>query len=44
MSLLVAELSFPAGATSHDYAKVAILTASLLAAVLASILLGIRNH
>lgn len=44
VSLLVAELSFPAGATAHDYAKVAILTASLLAAILASILLGIRNH
>ncbi|MGO3146618.1 MAG: Na+/H+ antiporter NhaA [Leucobacter sp.] len=44
VSLLVAELSFAPGSSEHDYAKVAILSASVLAAVLASVLLGIRNH
>ncbi len=44
VSLLVAELSFVAGSAEHDYAKVAILAASLLAAGLAAALLGIRNH
>ncbi|MGJ0203003.1 Na+/H+ antiporter NhaA [Leucobacter sp. gxy201] len=44
VSLLVAELGFPNGAIEHDYAKVAILAASLIAAALASILLGVRNH
>ncbi|MBK0420323.1 Na+/H+ antiporter NhaA [Leucobacter sp. CSA1] len=44
VSLLVAELSFASGSPEHDYAKVAILAASVTAAVLASILLGIRNH
>lgn len=44
VSLLVAELSFASGAEEHDYAKVAILTASILAALLATILLGLRNR
>lgn len=44
VSLLVAELSFAPGSAGHDYAKVAILSASVLAAVLAAILLGIRNR
>ena len=44
VSLLVAELSFPTGAAEHDYAKVAILTASVIAAVGAAILLGTRNR
>lgn len=44
VSLLVAELSFDAGLQEHDFAKVAILSASVIAAVLASILLGIRNR
>ncbi len=44
VSLLVAELSFAAGSAEHDYAKVAILAASFLAASLAAVLLGIRNH
>lgn len=44
VSLLVAELSFVPSSSVHDYAKVAILTASVLAAILAAILLGIRNH
>ncbi|MGP6170451.1 Na+/H+ antiporter NhaA [Microbacterium sp. A204] len=44
VSLLVAELSFAAGSEAHDHAKVAILTASIVAAVVASVLLGIRNR
>lgn len=44
VSLLVAELSFAAGSAQHDHAKVAVLTASVLAAVVASILLGSRNR
>ena len=44
VSLLVAELSFTSGSAEHDTAKVAILTASLTAAVLASILLSARNY
>lgn len=44
VSLLVAELSFASGGEHYDHAKVAILTASVLAAVLASIVLGIRNR
>lgn len=43
VSLLVAELSFSAGSPEHDYAKVAVLTASVVAAVAASIVLGVRN-
>lgn len=43
VSLLVAELSFGLGNPANDHAKVAILAASILAAVLASILLGSRN-
>lgn len=44
VSLLVAELSFGLGSPANDHAKVAILAASILAAVLASILLGSRNR
>ncbi len=44
VSLLVAELSFGLGNPANDHAKVAILAASVLAAVLASILLGSRNR
>ena len=44
VSLLVAELSFAAGSEAHDHAKVAILTASVVAAVVASILLSARNR
>lgn len=44
VSLLVAELSFDSELAEHDYAKVAVLTASVCAAVFASILLGIRNR
>ncbi|MGO2036538.1 MAG: Na+/H+ antiporter NhaA [Brevibacterium sp.] len=44
VSLLVAELSFASGSSEHDHAKVAILTASLLAAGLATLVLTIRNR
>lgn len=44
VSLLVTELSFPATDPHHDHAKVAILSASGLAAVIASLLLASRNH
>ena len=44
VSLLVAELSFTPGSVEHDHAKVAILTASVLAALLAAIVLTARNR
>ncbi|HEX2246015.1 MAG TPA: Na+/H+ antiporter NhaA [Arthrobacter sp.] len=44
VSLLVAELSFGLGTIANDYAKVAILIASLLAAVLATVVLRTRNR
>lgn len=44
VSLLVAELSFAPGTAENDHAKVAILTASITAAMLASVVLGIRNR
>jgi NhaA family Na+:H+ antiporter len=44
VSLLVAELSFGLGAIQNDHAKVGILLASLLAAVLASVVLVSRNR
>ncbi len=43
VSLLVSELSFGLGSDSDNIGKVAILTASVLAAVLASLILGSRN-
>lgn len=43
VSLLVAELSFGLGDPANDHAKVAILLASTLAALLATALLGTRN-
>lgn len=43
VSLLVAELSFAAGSPEHDYAKVAVLVASVLAGLAASAVLGVRN-
>ncbi|XVN40205.1 Na+/H+ antiporter NhaA [Brevibacterium sp. K11IcPPYGO002] len=43
VSLLVAELSFTAGSVEHDVAKVAVLSASLLSAVLAALILTVRN-
>jgi NhaA family Na+:H+ antiporter len=44
VSLLVAELSFGLGSIHDDHAKVGILTASLLAALLASSVLVLRNR
>ncbi|WP_369800213.1 Na+/H+ antiporter NhaA [Tersicoccus sp. Bi-70] len=44
VSLLVAELSFATTSPHHDHAKVAILAGSLTAAVLASIVLRLRNR
>jgi NhaA family Na+:H+ antiporter len=44
VSLLVAELSFAGDARTDDTAKVAILSASLLAALLAAVILGARNR
>ncbi|MEW1963037.1 Na+/H+ antiporter NhaA [Microbacterium sp. NPDC077644] len=44
VSLLVAELSFAAGSEAADHAKVAVLTASVVAAAVASVLLGARNR
>lgn len=44
VSLLVAELSFEPGTLENDHAKVAILAASVLAALLAAIVLRARNR
>ncbi|TJY72522.1 Na+/H+ antiporter NhaA [Arthrobacter sp. CAU 1506] len=44
VSLLVGELSFGLGTPANDHAKVAILAASLLAALLASVVLRTRNR
>ena len=44
VSLLVNDLSFEPGTEHNDHAKVAILAASVTAAVLASILLRLRNR
>lgn len=44
VSLLVSELSFGQGTPNDDIGKVAILTASVLAALLASVVLGSRNR
>ena len=44
VSLLIAELAFGAGSPSDDHAKVAVLAGSLTAAILATIVLRIRNR
>jgi len=44
VSLLIAELSFPAGSAEGDDAKIAIMAASLLASALASVILLSRNR
>ncbi|WP_243635638.1 Na+/H+ antiporter NhaA [Kocuria tytonicola] len=44
VSLLISELSFDPAAAAGDQAKVAVLTASVLAAVLAGGLLAVRNR
>ncbi|MCK6209076.1 Na+/H+ antiporter NhaA [Georgenia sp. EYE_87] len=43
VSLLIADLSFTVGGESNDHAKVGILAASVLAALLASVILVARN-
>lgn len=44
VSLLVSELTFGQGSPSDDVGKVAVLTASVLAALLAAVVLGARNR
>ncbi|WP_309073308.1 Na+/H+ antiporter NhaA [Paenarthrobacter sp.] len=44
VSLLVAELSFGLGSAHDDHAKVGILAASLIAALMASVVLSTRNR
>ena len=44
VSLLIAELSFGSGSAHDDHAKVAILTGSLAAALLATVVLRLRNR
>ena len=44
VSLLIAELSFPAGSAAGDDAKIAIMIASLLASLFASAILLVRNR
>ncbi|MDQ1082623.1 MULTISPECIES: Na+/H+ antiporter NhaA [Microbacterium] len=44
VSLLIAELSFPAGSPHTDDAKIAIMVASLVASLLASAVLLVRNR
>ncbi len=44
MSLLVGELAFGEGSERDDHVKAAVLTGSLVSAVLASIVLGTRNR
>ncbi|HET7723654.1 MAG TPA: Na+/H+ antiporter NhaA, partial [Propionibacteriaceae bacterium] len=44
VSLLVAELSFPADGAAHDDAKLGVLVASLTASLLAAVVLGFRNR
>ena len=44
VSLLIGELAFGEGSVTDDHAKVAVLTGSVLAALLASIVLRLRNR
>lgn len=44
VSLLIGELSFAAGTQHYDDAKIAVLAASVIASVLATIVLGARNR
>ena len=43
VSLLISELAFGADSPHNDHAKVAILTGSLLAALIATVILRLRN-
>ncbi|HEU4425555.1 MAG TPA: Na+/H+ antiporter NhaA [Pilimelia sp.] len=44
VSLLIGELAFGIGSTRDDHVKVAVLTGSLAAALLATVILRLRNH
>jgi NhaA family Na+:H+ antiporter len=44
VSLLVAELSFPTDHVAHEDAKIGVLLASLIASLLAAVVLGLRNR
>jgi Na+:H+ antiporter, NhaA family len=44
VSLLIGELAFGAGSEQDEHVKVGVLTGSLLAAILATLVLRIRNH
>lgn len=44
VSLLIVELSFGEGSAHYDHGKVAVLSASVIAALLAAIVLGLRNR
>ncbi|MBO3742952.1 Na+/H+ antiporter NhaA [Actinoplanes flavus] len=44
VSLLIAELAFGAGSVRDGYAKIAVLVGSLAAALVAGLLLRVRNH
>ena len=44
MSLLIGELSFGANPAADDHVKIAVLTGSVTAAVLAAMLLRMRNR
>ena len=44
VSLLIGELAFGAGSDLDDHAKIAVLTGSLIAALLAAVVLRVRNR
>ena len=44
VSLLIGELAYDPGSERHDIVKVAVLTGSLLAALLAAVVLRLRNR
>jgi Na+:H+ antiporter, NhaA family len=44
VSLLISELAYPGRATDIDHARVGVLVATLLSALLAAVVLGIRNR
>ena len=44
VSLLIAELSFASDGAHYDHSKVAVLSASIIAALLASVVLTVRNR
>ena len=44
MSLLITELAYGAGSETYEHAKVGILTGTLVAALLATVVLRLRNR